>query len=102
MQLDDRLSAEIIKIFHNSKGSVQNNIVKWTNHTSDKQIEEKTTWEAYSEKKASPRATSHFEHRLQQKKYTRPNEFEENTVFETTSTLQKSEITHRTKDIIED
>ena len=102
MQLDDRLSAEIIKIFHNSKGSVQNNIVKWTNHTIDKRIDEKTTWEDYSEKTPSPRVTSHFEHRLQQKKYTRPNEFEENTVFETPSTLQKSENTHHTRDKIED
>ncbi len=30
MQVNNRISEDIIKIFHNSKGSVQNDIHKWT------------------------------------------------------------------------
>lgn len=35
VRLDDRISEDIIKIFHNSKGSIQNNIVKWTSDANE-------------------------------------------------------------------
>lgn len=34
MQHNDRLSEDVIKIFHNAKGSVRNNITKWTKNAS--------------------------------------------------------------------
>lgn len=41
MQLNKKISEDIIKIFHNSKGSVQNNIHKWTNEKSSRNEHQK-------------------------------------------------------------
>lgn len=87
MQLDSRLSKEIIKIFHNSKGSVQNNIVKWTNNTIDKRTHEKTNWDTLSEHIPNSHLAGQYEHRPQQNNYTHPIEnlnesIEVNSIFE--------------------
>ena len=36
----DHMSNEVIKIFHNSKGSVKNNLDKWVNHAYENDDEE--------------------------------------------------------------
>lgn len=101
MQLNDRLSAEIIKIFHNSKGSIQNDIIKWTNQPSDKHIHEMKNWDSYLEQPSTPHAAGEFEHHLHQKTYTQPEELSNNTIEESTeleapSTLQKDKNTQHT------
>lgn len=96
MQLDSRLSKEIIKIFHNSKGSIQNNIIKWTNNTTDQRVHEKTNWDTYSEQSPNPPTADQYEHRLQQKTYTQleeslNNSIEENAIFEAQPTTQEAD-----------
>lgn len=47
MQREEKILEDIIQIFHNSKGSIKNNLARWQVTSEEKELPIKVEWQPY-------------------------------------------------------